>query len=187
MALSNAEKVRRYRERQKTKKHEELKKPTVDSTTFRRPFFEFFPIDEQVGSQYAQALELAGIQPPVFDDDSGPEASTLDDLRDDVEEGGVCNPFGRSKGTSLGRAEVLVGCLLDAASDLSAWINDYKKSEIMSRLHELEASELSDVAERRAAFAQIKELNRMLDELGKTTRWPLPQWRVEPMSTNSGD
>lgn len=187
MALSNAEKVRRYRERQKARKQEELKKPTADSTTFRRPFFEFFSVDEQVGSQYAQALELAGIQPPIFDDDSGPEASTLDDLRDDLEEDGESNPFGQSRGTSLGRAEVLVGCLLDAASDLAAWINDYKKSEIKARLNELEASELSDVAERRAAFAQIKELNRMFDELGKTTRWPLPQWRVDPMSTSAGD
>ena len=47
MPLSNAEKVRRYRERQKAKKQEELKQPTPPSDVFRKPFFEFFPPEQQ--------------------------------------------------------------------------------------------------------------------------------------------
>lgn len=177
MALSNAEKVRRYRERQKAKKQSELKQPTATSEIFKASFCEFFTADEQLGSQYVQALELAGIVPVMFNDDSGPEASTLDDLRDDFEDRGSSNPFGDAKGSSLGKAEVLVASLLDAASDLASWINDYKKSEIKARIAELEAAELPDTDARRDAFTKVAELNKMLDELNKTIRWPLPVWK----------
>lgn len=185
MALSNAEKVRRYRERQKAKKHEDMKKPTEQNSLFVTPFFEFFTKDEQVSSQYCQSLELAGIEAVAFEDDSGPEASTLDDLRDDFEEGGIGNPFGSARGSSLGKAEVLVGCLLDAAYDLAGWISDYKKTEIKARIAELENSDLSDPDARRAAFAKVAELRKMLEDLERTIRWQLPRWKVEPRSQSS--
>ena len=179
MALSNAEKVRRYRERQKAKKEAELKQPTPRSEVFKTPFFEFFPVDEQTGSQYVQSLELAGVEPLLFQDDSGPEMATLDDLSDPLEDDGFSNPFGDSKGNSLGKAEVLVACLLDAASDLASWINDYKKSEIKARIAEIEAADLPDPAVRRDAFAKVAELTNMLAELDKTIRWPLPVWKPD--------
>lgn len=179
MALSNAEKVRRYRERQKARKQDELKQPTAGREIFKTPFFEFFTPDQQLGSQYVQTLELAGIEPAMFNDDSGPEVSTLDDLTDDMEETGFSNPFGDSKGSSLGRAEILVASLLDAASDLASWINDYKKSEIKARIVELEASELPDAEARRDAFAKVAELTKMLADLDKTVRWPLPVWKPD--------
>lgn len=182
MALSNAEKVRRYRERQKAKKQEELKKPTVQNDIFKMPFVEFFPIEEQTGSQYMQALELAGIHPPAFADDSGPEASTLDDLRDGFAEDGTSNPFGTARGSSLGKAEVLVGCLLDAAQDLAGWINEFKKSEIRARIAELENADLSDPDAKREAFAKVSDLSKMLADLEKSVRWQLPQWKVQPSS-----
>jgi len=177
MALSNAEKVRRYRERQKAKKQEDLKQPTSRGDLFRTPFFEFFPVDAQISSQYAQSLELAGIQPLVFQDDSGPEASTLDNLADDFEASGFSNPFGDSHGSSLGKAEVLIGCLLDAASDLASEVNAYKRSEINRRIAEIEASDLSDPEVKRLAFAEMGELTAMLEELGKQIRWPIPVWK----------
>lgn len=179
MALSNAEKVRRYRERQKAKKQGDLKKPTEQNDLFMMPFCEFFPEDEQLGSQYVQSLELAGIEPVLFADDSGPEAATLDDLRDDFEDGGMSNPFGDSKGTSLGKAEVLVASLLDAAADLATWINDYKKAEIKARIAEIEAAELPDAEARRDAFAKVGALTRMLEELDVTLRWPVPVWKPD--------
>lgn len=179
MALSNAEKVRRYRERQKAKKQGELKRPTAQSDLFALPFFEFFPEVEQIGSQYVQALELAGIAPVLFTDDSGPETSTLDDLRDDFEDRGRSDPFGEAKGTSLGKAEVLVASLLDAATDLASWINDYKKSEIKARIAEIEAAELPDAEARRDAFAKVGALTRMLEELDVTLRWPVPVWKPD--------
>ncbi|TGN68564.1 hypothetical protein E4L95_01015 [Paracoccus liaowanqingii] len=179
MALSNAEKVRRYRERQKAKRQEQLKQPAPSNDFFRVPFFEFFSENEQISSQYSQSLELAGIDPPIFDNDSGPEATTLDDLSDPQAEGGSINPFGFSAGTSLGRAEVMIGCLLDAASDLAATVNDYKKAEIRARISELETADTPDSEARRAAFAKAAEMTRMLAELDKTVRWPLPVWKVE--------
>lgn len=177
MALSNAEKVRRYRERQKMKKEEELKQPTPRGNLFRTPFFEFFTVDDQAGSQYAQSLELAGVRPLVFEDDSGPEVSTLDDLSDDFEESGFSNPFGDSKGSSLGKAEVLISCLLDAASDLAAEVNAYKKAEINKRIAEIEGSDLTDSETKRAAFAEMGELKTMLEALDKQIRWPIPVWK----------
>jgi hypothetical protein len=185
MALSNAEKVRRYRERQKLKKQANMKEPTEQSDVFLTPFYEFFTVSEQAGSQYGQALELAGIEPPTFEDDSGPEASTFDDLRDDFEEHGMSNPFGSALGSSLGKAEVLVGCLLDAAADLAGWINDYKKAEIKARIAELENTDLADLEAKRAVFAKVADLGRMLEDLEKSVRWQLPQWKVEPRSQSS--
>ncbi len=179
MALSNAEKVRRYRERQRAKRQEELKQPTPPSAVFQTPFFEFFTESEQCGSQYSQSLELAGIEPLPFDDDSGPEVTTLDDLRDPHEDDGMSNPFGGAKGSSLGKAEVLIGCLLDAAADLASWVNAYKTEEIKARIAEIEAAELTDVDAKREAFGQVTELNRMLADLEKEFRWSLPIWKID--------
>lgn len=171
MALSNAEKVRRYRERQKAKKQEELKQPTPPSKLFRTPFFEFFPPEEQLGSQYAQSLELAGIAPLSFEDDSGPEVSTLDDLQGS-------NPFSDSEGSSLGKAEVVIGCLIDAAFDLAVQVNAYKKSEIKARIAEIEASDLSDPEAKQQAFGEVAKLMKLLEQLDKQVRWSFPTWKV---------
>lgn len=171
MALSNAEKVRRYRERQKEKKQSELKQPTPRSTLFRTPFFEFFTEDEQLGSAYMQSLEFAGFQPVPFDDDTGPEASTLDDLQDS-------DPFGAAKGSSLGKAEVIIGCLLDAANDLALRVRDYKRSEIQARIAEIEASDLSDAAVKKNAFAEVARLTKLLEQLDKQMRYSLPVYKV---------
>jgi hypothetical protein len=179
MALSNAEKVKRYRERQKAKKQAEVLLPTPPSDVFKKPFFEFFTPDDQVSGQYVQSLELGGMQPLLFEDDSGPEVATLDDLSDRFEESGFSNPFGDAKGTSLGKAEILIGCLLDAASDLAAWVNEYKKAEIKARIAEVENSELVDADAKRVAFAKMAALNQMLADLEKQARIPIPVWKVD--------
>jgi hypothetical protein len=179
MALTNAEKVKRYRERQKALKQAELLKPTPPTEVFKKPFFEFFTTEDRIGGAYSQCLELAGFVPVPFDDDTGPEVSTLDDLSDPKEEGGFSNPFGDSKGSSLGKAEIIVALLLDAATDLAGWVNDYKKSEIKARLAEIEASEWPDAGSKRMAFAKVAELNKMLRDLDKEVRVPIPRWKVD--------
>ena len=179
MPLSNAEKVRRYRERQKAKKQEELKQPTPPSDVFRKPFFEFFPPNHQRGSAYVESLELAGMEALLFEDDSGPEKSTLDEIIGDDGQDDAENFFGQYAGSSLGKAEVLIGCMLDSVFDLASEVNNYKKSEIKARISEIEASDLSDPEARRAAFAKVAELNRLLGELDKTIRLTMPQWKVE--------
>ncbi|PYF10390.1 hypothetical protein C8J30_105201 [Rhodobacter viridis] len=179
MALSNAEKVRRYRERQKAKKQEAMKTPTQNADLFKTPFFEVFTLDDQYDSLYAHSLELAGVQPLYFTDDSGPEACTLDDLSDSREESGFSNPFGDSKGSSLGKAEVLIGCLIDAAHDLAHRVRDYKYAEIRARIAEIEQTDLSDPEIKRAAFATVAELNAMLVEFNKEIRVPMPKWKPD--------
>lgn len=179
MALSNAEKVKRYRERQKEKKQNELKQPTPPSDLFKTPFFEFFPVDEQLGSAYSQSLELGGIAPLAFEDDSGPETATLDDILDSDGKNDAVNFFAEHAGSSLGKAEVLIGCLLDAAADLAGWVNDYKKSEIRARIAEIETSDLSDAKQKRAALNEVVRLNKLLAALDKEIRWPLPVWKVD--------
>lgn len=171
MALTPAEKQRAYRERQKEKKQQELTQATTPQDVFRKPFFEVFTPDEQVGSQYCQSLELAGIAAPLFEDDRGPEAYTLDDLQDH-------NPFGDDSGTSLGRAEVMIGCMIRSAQSLADEVNHYKRSEINARLAEIEASDLSDPAKKKAALKEATRLNKMLDQLDKQVRWTFPQWKV---------
>lgn len=176
MALSNTEKVRRYRERQRAKKQDELKQPTPRSDLFRTAFFEFFPVDEQVSSQYCQSLELAGIHPVLFEDDTGPESSTLDDIPAEPE-GSEYSVFGDSKGSSLGKAEVVISCLLSAATDLAAAVNGYKLSELRKRIAEIEAQDLSEPEAKRAAFAKMHDLTKMLEDLDKEIRWPIRVWK----------
>lgn len=171
MALSPAEKSRRWREREKQKRQDALKKGATPAlATFRTPFYELFG-----GSghdlDFELALALAGIPAPEFEDDSGPEVFALRDATV-----GVDDPFGGAKG-ALGRAEVMVGCLIDAAVSLAALVNEYKRTEIRTRIREIEESDLSDPQVRRAAFKEVTRLNKMLDQLSKQVRWTFPQWK----------
>jgi hypothetical protein len=172
MALTPAEKQRAYRERQKEKKKAALKNAEeAPQEVFRTPFFEFLGDFCWSGSDYNVALDLAGISPPQFDDDRGPEAYTLDD---GAEAAGI---FKDAEG-SLGRAEVMVGCLITAAVDMAHQINDYKRTEIKARLAEIEAADLSVPETRKAALKDVARLNKMLDQLDKQVRWTFPQWKV---------
>lgn len=172
MSLSNAEKVRRYRERQKAKRFEALRKAMpLAGDVFRQPFFRYW--DEHIDtSDFEIPLDWAGIEIPVFDDDRGPEAYV-----DPAILRGLDEPFGAAK-NSLDRAEIMVGCLIDAATALAKGINKYRIAEIASRLRELEEADLSDPATKKAAFAEIARLNKMQDQLSKQVRWTFPQWKV---------
>ena len=169
MTLKPAEKQRLYRERQKA---EEVKASLALTDVFRTPFFEFLGDFCYTGSDYNIALDLAGIAPPQFDDDRGPEHYTLDTGLDPT-----TNFFDGAVG-SLGRAEVMVGCLTTAAKDLAWQINLYKQAEIKARLAEIEASDLSDPETKKAALKNVTRLNKMLDQLDKQIRLTFPQWKV---------
>lgn len=177
MALSNAEKVRRYREKQKAQKQQALKQPTPRGEIFQTPFFEFFPMHEQIASAYCQSLELAGIQPLGFENDDGPEIATLDDFSPNPE--GLDQVFGDRMGSSLGKAEVIIGCLLDAATDLASHVQDYKKQEIAARIAEYETATFSTAEEKREAFNKVAELKDLLTKLDRTIRWPVPLWKSD--------
>lgn len=170
MVNANAEAQRRWRQRQKEKRKEELKQAEAPASVFKTPFFE--SVEElSYSSDFADAFELMGVPTPKFEDDRGPEAFSLDEGAEDA---GV---FENAKG-SLGRAELMVGCLIAAALDLARHVNDYKREEIKDRLAEIEASDLSDPDTKKAALKEATRLNKMLDQLDKQVRWTFPQWKV---------
>jgi hypothetical protein len=173
MALTGAEKAQRFRDRQKAKRLDQLKGPGLAANDlFRRPFFEAVAENGNYTSVQI-ALEVAGIEPPSFDDDRGPTALALKGVLDEME-----SPFSVAE-NSLGRAETMVGCFLDAAVELAGIVNTFKQEEIAARLAEIEQQELTDPAKRKNVVAQIVRLNNISDKLKKQIRWTLPQWKID--------
>ena len=177
MANPNAEAQRRWRERQKQKRLDALKKPDAhhDASPFRKPFFEAFQ-DDGNASNVDMSLDCAGIEPVLFEDDSGPKSSTgqIEQMAADSGEEAYLGAH-----NSLGRAEVLVGCLIDAAAELASIINAYKRKEIRQRIAEIEEADLSDPVARKAALARIVQLNKLMDQLDKQVRWTFKQWKID--------
>jgi hypothetical protein len=177
MTNANAEAQRRWRDRQKQKRLEALKLAAVaqDESLFRLPFFEAY---ENAGNSrnVDTSLDVAGIAPLEFSDDSGPKS-----FSGQIEQGAEASGEAAYPGAkdSLARAEIAVGCLIDAAAELAGIVNSYKRKEVLQRIAEIEASDLSDPAERKAALAQIVRLNKLLDQLGKQVRWTFKQWKID--------
>ena len=71
-----------------------------------------------------------------------------------------------------------VDALIAAAQDLAWQVADYKRSEIRTRLAEIEAQDLSDPSAKKAALKNAARLNKMLDQLDKQVRFTFPQWKV---------
>ena len=165
MTLTPAEKQRRYRQRQK---QEGRKASFAMADVFRKPFFEI-----DVDSDFELPLAIAGIEAPTFDDDRGPKDFVLNGAIDGVE-----SPFLSIAQGSLGRAELIIGCLADAATELATQVNKYKRSEIKDRIAEIEARDLSDPETKKAAFKDVTRLNKMLDQLDKQVRWTFPAWEI---------
>ena len=177
MANANAEAQRRWRERQKQKRLDALKLPDApqNASPFRKPFFEAFE-DDGNAQNVEISLDCAGIEPVSFQDDSGPKSFTgqIEQMATDSGEEAY-----RGAQNSLGRAEVMVGCLIDAAAELASIINTYKRKEIRQRIAEIEESDLADPVARKAALAQIVRLNKLLDQLDKQVRWTFKQWKID--------
>jgi hypothetical protein len=173
MAMTPADKQRAYRERQKEMKKAELRKGTPETEVFRAPFHEFFG-GHGHDLDFDLALALAGIPAPTFDDDHGPEAFVLNDAIE-----GLDDPFNGATGAS-GRAEVMIGCLIDAAMSLAHLVNEYKVSEIKARMAEIEAYMAENSGEMTPvqALYDHARLQKMLDQLEKQVRWTFPQWKV---------
>lgn len=126
----------------------------------------------ELGANYSNvelALALIGIEAPVFVDDRDPTDSALSEAIDGVED-----TFAGAKG-AIGRAEVMVDCLIDAASEMSAIVNAYKQRELKARLNELAQDETIDRAQ---AISDATTINKKLDQLDKQVRRSFPQWRV---------
>ncbi|WP_165351268.1 hypothetical protein, partial [Ciceribacter ferrooxidans] len=77
---------------------------------------------------------------------------------------------------SMGRADVFVGLLLEAATVLARRVNEFKLKEIGERIQEIEASEWTDPAAKKQALSDMVRLTKMRDQLSKQVRINLPQW-----------
>ncbi|WIJ24221.1 hypothetical protein [Devosia sp. RR2S18] len=169
MALSPAEKQRRYRERQaQAKKTERLTAGDSTADFLRTPFFEYLSQDGN-WMNVEMNFDIMGLEAPSFEDDSGPK-STTGEIEETTYEGHA---------GSIGRAEIMVGQLLDAATELAGIINRYKRLEIAQRIAELQAADLSDPQRKKQALADVVRLNSLLSRLERQVRWPLPEWSVK--------
>lgn len=140
----------------------------------KTPFFEF--LEDSDWSDVELCFELIGVEPPMFEDDRGP-ADVANDACFSTEEDRV-EAF-KSSEKSIGRAEVMVDMLLDAAQELSAMINKFKLRELQKRREELEQSDWSDPEQRSKALADAAEISRLQDELQKNVRRTFQTWRVK--------
>lgn len=176
MAMTNAEKVKAFRDRQRKKKAAEQRAPQAHDLThiFRAPFFEFLERNGNT-TDFEQMFDMIGMDPPEFADDSGPKS-----LNGILEQSS--DPDWRlfpENGRSLDRAEVMIGSLLDAATILAGIVNDFKKKEIDARIAEIVAIDCDDPAEKIKNVEVIVVLKQMSAQLDREIRWPLRQWRVE--------
>jgi hypothetical protein len=172
MVLSPAEKQKRYRER---KKKVEQAAPDLATNYLRTPFVE-------AAGHHLQDLDIhwdsLGIEGPWFQDDSGPK-TLLGQLEQDLATTGE-EAFPNVPKNSLGRAEVMVGVLLDIAMLTAAAINEYKLNEINARIAEIEAADLSYPTAKAKALADIVALQEIKARLdGKTFRRSFREFSVK--------
>lgn len=152
-------------------KREEAERKKLEDATYpylQTPFFEYL-YDDANWSSVEMNFDLMGLPPPQFDDDSGP-ASHSDQIDPESY---------RGYAGSIGRAEVMVDQLLDAAAELASIINKYKVEEIDARIAELERADLADQASRSAALADVVRLTRLRERLSKRTRRTLEEWSIK--------
>ena len=171
MALTARERKRRQVERERAELRE-----TPDSTYpfLKTPFFEHIE-DDGNWSNVDMCFDLIGVHPPMFEDDRGPKDHVAPDVFD---EDTLDAQFGIYSG-SIGRAEIMVGILLDAAANMAFVINRYKQEELRRRLAEIEEGEFADPASRKKAFEDAVRIQKMLEALQRETRRSLPQWEVK--------
>lgn len=169
MALSNAEKVRAYRERQKVKEKAELKQPDK-SHWYITGDFQTFLNQHPDSDEFKLPLDLMGLEAPEFIDGEPKTATNLwfdPDNEDDAQ-----------YYEAMGRADVFVGLLIESTTALARFVNEFKLKEIDSRIKEIEAAELTDPKAKKQALKDIVRLNKMRDQLTKQVRITLPQWKV---------
>lgn len=169
MAISNAEAQRRWRQRQKEKRHED-RKQSESSHWYVQGDFQSYLHDHPDWSEFELPLDLMGLPTPTFQDGTPETASGMVIDPDD--------PNNAALFKAMGRADVFVGLLLEAATVLARRVNEFKLKEIGDRIQEIEAAEWKDPAAKKQALNDIVRLTKMQDQLSKQVRITLPQWKV---------
>ncbi|MCQ2005251.1 hypothetical protein [Rhizobium sp. NRK18] len=178
MALSNAERQRLHYQRQKDKKKRELKQPDSVELAIpsEDPFYEWFQGQAGGFSDFARCFDIAGMEAPDIDDDSDPK-SFSGEIERSFEGAPERSPYANGGG-SLARAEIMVGCLVDAASELARIINEYKRNQVTNQLREIENADFSDPSVKKNALTEVVRLQKMIETLDKQVRWSFPQWKL---------
>ena len=165
MPMSSAERVKAMRERRA------LEAKRFEHQTLARlfPAFNEWLASSPNGSNYDYPLDNAGLDPVGFNDDSGGESRTglLEQALTDSGQADLI-PV-----NSLQRAELLVECWLDAASELAGEIKEFKRQHLTARLAELQAEPSTEGAQ-----SEVELLQRLLSSLEKDVRRVLPNWRT---------
>lgn len=150
MPLSAAERKRKSRAKMKADARQPGDRTAKLQST---PFYEFYGEDGN-DDAFTMPLWLAGMEPPHFADDTG---LTLPSILNGLETPKVSS--------SIERAELIVDCLLDAATGLASIINRYK---------------LAEIARAQASGAvDAKTAERLNAQLKRNARWTLPQWKAK--------
>jgi hypothetical protein len=171
LALTPADKQKRYRERQKAQVEAERLRPAADVLRqyAGEPFFAFVQRSANMDG-FEIPLHLANIVPPTFDDDS-PAVFPVD-------LDGLALPENATN--SLGRAELIISCLLDAAGALAGEVQAYKLDQLAAEEARLnQAAETADAEGRRKIVADLLRLEKLRNKLNSNVRWTLPQWQVK--------
>lgn len=139
------------------------------------PFYQYVN-DDGNWSDVQQCFQFMGIEPPQFEDDRGAADFAFDD-NFGSDQAKIDTFKGHEK--SIGRAEAMVGFLIDAASGLSQIINAFKQKEVTRSLAEIQKRDLADPDIRKATMAEVVYIARLQDELQKNVRRSFPQWEVK--------
>lgn len=179
MAKSTAERVSDFRERRRQEKEAIQRKAEIRiRKMMETPFSQWLENDGNYSS-VEMAFDMMGIEPPSFHDESNPESLSGEIESSFINQGRQEeSPYYIKKG-ALGRAELMMDCLINAAIELSSIINTYKRQELSERRQKIETSDLSDPVTRHKALADIVQVQKMLDQLDKPVRRSFAQWNVK--------
>lgn len=173
MALTPAEKQKRYRDRKKAHAEKAADLTPVRPKAFATMIAEIdkWPADKRLTddrSEIALALSFTnetlasvGFDVPDFGKDDDPEWREF---------GGWNTPY---RG-SLGKAERMVGALVDSARSLAEIINAFKLREIEAAKTEIAARDLSTPEAKRQALADAARLDRIERRLRREVRHSFP-------------
>ena len=139
------------------------------------PFHQYLDQDGN-WSDVQQCFEMMGINPPQFQDDRGPADFAFDDIFGSDQS--KIDAFNGSE-NSIGRAEVMVGQLLDGDARVSYGSWDFKKAELNRVLVGIQQRDLTDPDLRKATMDEVVHIARLQEELEKNVRRTFPQWEIK--------
>ncbi|MBI1216927.1 MAG: hypothetical protein GC186_00125 [Rhodobacteraceae bacterium] len=174
MVMSPKERKKAERER---RARESRSMPDSSYPYLTEPFFAWRERTEGNGDWDSATfhLDAAGITPPEFLDDSGPD--WMKEYPEADEPDGYSPYTGRAG--SIGRIEAYLEHMIAASANIAVIINRYKREQLNARIKELEQSNLGDQQAKKKAFDDIVHLRKMLDHLDRMTAERFSVWELK--------